>query len=572
MFQSPTEEGGKPFISVLHIKSDARLTIDVRGMSEAASQLIAPLKRFGVDTLTTSSDLAVTDVLALQDHERVACVLPNATRALYLIGAAAAGAAGGAPATLRGLVSVQGHSIVCATRVERLALSYACDVAGLDPATVNIVASSKDPSSVVAVWATPAEARAYADSRGAGGGLRLISYDPDLDPRRRAAVAPLLQVVNIDVDTILPKRAGTQKEVATLLAAPLALAGAPEIEQQDSRAKLLVAVTNAVLASDVDTVALNNYYGTRFPNRFVLYGVCADALKQRNADVLRVRGTTEVDYTAVGRPEKSVLEQFSGEGDDDEAALSIETTRDVVGSYALKSSDHMQRSMRMQSIRLEDVPLRQGDRVALRAQTHADQNGDYFVTAVEPGRGALLVAPVVSTTPRPRIDRSINDGLFRVWVSSYTSGVHLQAGDRVVLQAMDGAHGSVLRINPKNDDALVLIDAQVDKATLDKFHPLSLCSTDPLVPVKELCLAKGGTWDRPCENDRDCPFFQMAPSSHTRGGCLQSGFCEMPIGVPIVGYRHYNVALSRPVCRGSANPPARDASGAPDYSRCDFMF
>lgn len=44
-------------------------------------------------------------------------------------------------------------------------------------------------------------------------------------------------------------------------------------------------------------------------------------------------------------------------------------------------------------------------------------------------------------------------------------------------------------------------------------------------------------WDRPCEYDNDCPFFDR---QHFRGGCKQ-GICEMPLGAKQVGFRKYRV-------------------------------
>jgi hypothetical protein len=48
-----------------------------------------------------------------------------------------------------------------------------------------------------------------------------------------------------------------------------------------------------------------------------------------------------------------------------------------------------------------------------------------------------------------------------------------------------------------------------------------------------LCLDKKGTWDRPCTNDAECPFYD---SRQGRGGC-DAGFCEMPLGVDRLSFR-----------------------------------
>jgi hypothetical protein len=50
----------------------------------------------------------------------------------------------------------------------------------------------------------------------------------------------------------------------------------------------------------------------------------------------------------------------------------------------------------------------------------------------------------------------------------------------------------------------------------------------------ELCVKDGGTWDRPCEVDTECPFYD---ARRGRGGCTDGGFCEMPLGVDRRSFR-----------------------------------
>ena len=73
----------------------------------------------------------------------------------------------------------------------------------------------------------------------------------------------------------------------------------------------------------------------------------------------------------------------------------------------------------------------------------------------------------------------------------------------------------------------------------------------------ELCVADGGTWDRPCETDTECPFYDPRRS---RGGCSRSGFCEMPLGVDSRSFRL--AADASQTMRHGCQP--NDA----DYPRC----
>lgn len=70
-------------------------------------------------------------------------------------------------------------------------------------------------------------------------------------------------------------------------------------------------------------------------------------------------------------------------------------------------------------------------------------------------------------------------------------------------------------------------------------HPMGLCQ-GPLgvrmdSPNAKECVLAGGTWDRPCESDTECPFYDHRRG---RGGC-QHGFCEMPMGIDRQSFRKH---------------------------------
>lgn len=52
-----------------------------------------------------------------------------------------------------------------------------------------------------------------------------------------------------------------------------------------------------------------------------------------------------------------------------------------------------------------------------------------------------------------------------------------------------------------------------------------------------------GYWDKPCEYDSECPFFGSKGNinyPNTRGKCMASGYCELPVNVVGIGFRGYN--------------------------------
>jgi len=85
------------------------------------------------------------------------------------------------------------------------------------------------------------------------------------------------------------------------------------------------------------------------------------------------------------------------------------------------------------------------------------------------------------------------------------------------------------------------------------------CYGDPYILNEGLCnslLDEAGQlkpvrtyWDRPCETNEECPFYQKNKTYKSyRGGC-NGGFCELPIGVERLSWRLYD-KNTKPVCHG----------------------
>lgn len=77
----------------------------------------------------------------------------------------------------------------------------------------------------------------------------------------------------------------------------------------------------------------------------------------------------------------------------------------------------------------------------------------------------------------------------------------------------------------------------LDKAYATVEHPRGICQGEHGVamdvPTPQACVAAGGTWDRPCAVDTECPYYD---ARRGRGGC-NGGFCEMPLGVDRRSFR-----------------------------------
>lgn len=83
------------------------------------------------------------------------------------------------------------------------------------------------------------------------------------------------------------------------------------------------------------------------------------------------------------------------------------------------------------------------------------------------------------------------------------------------------------------------------------------CYGDPSVINKGLCNSRYDelgkpkqrvtVWDRPCETNSECPFYQANKVyKNYRGGC-NDGYCEFPLGIKRTSYRYYDLK-SKPIC------------------------
>ena len=223
----------------------------------------------------------------------------------------------------------------------------------------------------------------------------------------------------------------------------------------------------------------------------------------------------------------------------------------------------------------QGVRLKRGDRLVLG-------DGDtYFVVAANDKDGVVLQRPAVLRIAR-QLERAA-DPARNAWTVAGTPeelaiAKELRPGDEVLWSVPSSSKGQApfLATVVSSTGSRVYAEVPADRMEAsiaaasgakqasklvemrDWLHPLSRCSGDPKVPTRTLC-EKGRTrdvqpdeeggsntasvWDRPCEHDLDCPYYD--PSSG-RGGCLGGGMCEVPLGVRRVGYRHVDPKRSGP--------------------------
>jgi hypothetical protein len=227
--------------------------------------------------------------------------------------------------------------------------------------------------------------------------------------------------------------------------------------------------------------------------------------------------------------------------------------RDVSGAFTVAYGGRV-RQLRLVNGELDGVPLRVGDRVTLGNQARAAENGDYIVAhrvalaeVERAGYAVELQSPPVADVRETLHMRKRASGCVEVFTDSTMQAVHdlrLSFGDAVYVPQL--ASFAVV-LNPRE----LRILARYEKD--EKYHAKAVCSNDAAVLVKELCESHvdalgnpkaAGVWDRPCEMDAECPFFGRHGG---RGGCMNSGYCELPLGVQRVGFRSFT---GTPLCQG----------------------
>ena len=57
-------------------------------------------------------------------------------------------------------------------------------------------------------------------------------------------------------------------------------------------------------------------------------------------------------------------------------------------------------------------------------------------------------------------------------------------------------------------------------------------------------------WDKRCVADEECPYYKANTNyPNNRGGCINGGFCEFPVGVKRLGFTKYSDKnLNKPLC------------------------
>jgi hypothetical protein len=79
-------------------------------------------------------------------------------------------------------------------------------------------------------------------------------------------------------------------------------------------------------------------------------------------------------------------------------------------------------------------------------------------------------------------------------------------------------------------------------------------------------------WDKKCSTNEECPYYKSNDIyPNNRGGCINNGFCEFPVGVKRLGFKKYtDTNLNRPLCYNCNND--KNNEGSDGIKKGDYVF
>lgn len=159
------------------------------------------------------------------------------------------------------------------------------------------------------------------------------------------------------------------------------------------------------------------------------------------------------------------------------------------------------------------------------------------------------------------------DGVYTI------NGIPIQLINNLYLTSQDRSEeNGVYSVMSINKRSFVKVQNRVKKSNDMEY----ICVGDTSIKNKPQCISnfdelgiprqKKYVWDRPCQDNMECPFYQKNKNyKNYRGGC-NSGYCEFPLGVQRLGYQQY---VGTPMCY---NCPINDLHCCATQSNPDYAF
>lgn len=261
-----------------------------------------------------------------------------------------------------------------------------------------------------------------------------------------------------------------------------------------------------------------------------------------------------------------------------ESRITLRTYAPVEAYMTHTARDGKSRVLVMREAFIGAARMRVGDRVILTEQPVQKHDGEYIVQACHSNGTTTLVSwceasydavsfTDVAQTTTAAVVMNMNLKTTAVWPVH----VSLQIGDLLLLRNLhtpDGGTGIWTKVMGVRDSSVTLQTVLPKDSHTDASD--GSCVTSPATEIKSVCRAEKHLWDAPCTSDDQCPYFQKnLHYPNYRGGCLESGWCEMPLGVFQSSYR---TAVGTAVCHDSQEACTDTAFPLDEFERRVFGF
>lgn len=212
-------------------------------------------------------------------------------------------------------------------------------------------------------------------------------------------------------------------------------------------------------------------------------------------------------------------------------------------------------SFTIKNTQINNIPLQIGWRIILNNQFSFSENGEYFVKNIDINKQETrMEKKLILQGNHYKID--INNNLI---LDSNLLGIdgvnidNIKRTDIIYISNID-------KWGHLHDKKITLFNLPPGGGNEISLDDTRWSCTDPTIKIKGLCESEytidGITkkpvptfWDRRCEKNVECPFYQANKNySNYYGGC-DNGYCSMPVGVDRIAYRLYD-KRTKPLCYG----------------------
>lgn len=304
-------------------------------------------------------------------------------------------------------------------------------------------------------------------------GMTVEDYGEAVDPHVMGRKIPYARMTTLDLKKLMPKQNNKILRLVTIEAVCYTRTGQCDLSNE------ITSYINFKTTNGVDNASLGQY-------DFIGYRVCNIEGFDPNPPAITWTTPGNID----GVLEKSV--------------------RSIYKRFRLKNTINL------------GIQLNIGDRVSLFKQSDTKANDSYIMTETNVLESAI---------PAKIKDGSVTqmkDDMWKVKLLVTDSLISfLKKGDRVYIPDVD-IGGFIDSIGRSDVNASLIDDTFIFK------HDYK-CVGNKLHQTRETCEANGYAWDRPCNWDDDCPFYENGEF----GGCNGNGYCELPVNVERIGFRKY---------------------------------